>query len=138
MWSIGAYSTPQGHSMPPTSRSPTSTNMSLSRTREACWLSTPPPPGRWGNRRCDDRVLAYRPWARYAAMAATPTPTLHQRLERLQSVLHRQLPIPLRQTDATVGPQIHQAPRGRDSPVIPQKISDHEKSYPQGRRSSSD
>ena len=61
-------------------------------------------------------------------MATTPTPTLHRRLERLQSVLHRQLPISLRQTGATMGPQIHQAPRGRDSPVIPQKISDHEKS----------
>jgi hypothetical protein len=45
LWSIGAYSTPQGHSMAPlTSRSPTSTNMNLSRTQEAGWPSTPPPP----------------------------------------------------------------------------------------------
>jgi hypothetical protein len=70
-------------------------------------------------------------------MAMTPTLTLHRRLERLQSVLHRQLPISLRQTDAAMGPQIHQAPRGRDSPVVPQKILDHEKSYPRGCESSS-
>jgi hypothetical protein len=43
-------------------------------------------------------------------MAVTPTPTLHRRLERLQSALHRQLPISLRQTGATMGPQIPQAP----------------------------
>jgi hypothetical protein len=47
-----------------------------------------------------------------AAMAMTPTPTLHRRLERLQLVLHCQLPISLRQTGAAMGPQIHQAPRG--------------------------
>jgi hypothetical protein len=69
-------------------------------------------------------------------MAATSTLTLHQRLERLQSALHRQLPISLRQTGAPMGPQIHQAPGGRNSPVVPQKISDHEKSYPRGRGSS--
>jgi hypothetical protein len=71
-------------------------------------------------------------------MAVTPTPTLHRRLERLQSVLHRQLPISLRQTGATMGPQIHQALGGRNSPVVPQNISDHEKSYPRDRGSSSD
>jgi hypothetical protein len=65
-------------------------------------------------------------------MATTPAPTLHQRLERLQSAFYRQLPIPLRQADAAMGPQIHQAPRGRDSPIIAQKVSDHEKSYPRG------
>jgi hypothetical protein len=43
-------------------------------------------------------------------MAATSTSTLHRRLERLQSALHRQLSVPLRQTGATMGPQIHQAP----------------------------
>jgi hypothetical protein len=37
-------------------------------------------------------------------MAVTPTPTLHRRLERLQSALHRQLLVPLRQTDAAMGP----------------------------------
>jgi hypothetical protein len=31
-----------------------------------------------------------------------------------------------------MGPQIHQAPGGRNSPVIPQKVPDHEKSYPRG------
>jgi hypothetical protein len=62
-------------------------------------------------------------------MATTPTPTLHRRLERLQSALHCQLSIPLQQADAAMGPQIHQAPRGRDSLVVPQKISDHEESY---------
>jgi hypothetical protein len=39
---------------------------------------------------------------------------------------------PLRQTSATMGPQIHQAPGGRNSPVVPQKVPDHEKSYPRG------
>jgi hypothetical protein len=43
-------------------------------------------------------------------MAATSTPTLHRRLERLQSTLYRQLSVPLQQTSATMGPQIHQAP----------------------------
>jgi hypothetical protein len=71
-------------------------------------------------------------------MAATPTTTLHRRLERLQSALHRQLPVSLRQTGATMGPQIHQAPGGQNSPTVPQKIPDHEKSYPRGRGSSSD
>jgi hypothetical protein len=65
-------------------------------------------------------------------MAATSTPTLHRRLERLQSTLHRQLSVPLRQTNATMGPQIHQAPGGQNSPVVPQKVPDHEKSYPRG------
>jgi hypothetical protein len=65
-------------------------------------------------------------------MAATSTPTLHRRLERLHSTLHRQLSVPLRQTSATMGPQIHQAPGGRNSPVVPQKVPDHEKSYSRG------
>jgi hypothetical protein len=43
-------------------------------------------------------------------MAVTPTTTLHRRLEQFQSALHRQLPVSLRQTGATIGPQIHQAP----------------------------
>jgi hypothetical protein len=47
-------------------------------------------------------------------------------------MLHRQLSVPLRQTSATMGPQIHQAPGGRNSPVVPQKVPDHEKSYPRG------
>jgi hypothetical protein len=46
---------------PLTSRSPTLTNMNPSRIREAGWPSTPLPPSRWGNQRCDDRVLAYCP-----------------------------------------------------------------------------
>jgi hypothetical protein len=71
-------------------------------------------------------------------MAATSTPTLHRRLERLQSALHRQLLVPLRQTGATMGPQIHQASGGRNSPVVPQKVPNHEKSYPRGRGDSSD
>jgi hypothetical protein len=71
-------------------------------------------------------------------MAVTPTPTLHRRLERLQSVLHRQLPIPLRQTGATMGPQIHQASGGTKLSGRTSNIPDHEKSYPRGRGSSSD
>jgi hypothetical protein len=58
--------------------------------------------------------------------------------ERLQPTLHRQLPVPLRQTGATMGPQIHQAPGGRNSPVVPQKVPDHEKSFPRGRGGGSD
>jgi hypothetical protein len=71
-------------------------------------------------------------------MAVTSTSTLHRRLERLQSTLHRQFSVPLRQTGATMGPQIHQAPGGRNSPVVPQKVPDHEKSYPRGRGGSRD
>jgi hypothetical protein len=63
-------------------------------------------------------------------MATTPTLTLHRRLERLQSMFHRQLPISFRQTGVAMGPQIHQAPRERDSLIVPQKILDYEKSYP--------
>jgi hypothetical protein len=37
-----------------------------------------------------------------------------------------------------MGPQIHQAPGGRNSSVIPQKVPDHEKSYPRGHGDSSD
>jgi hypothetical protein len=77
-----------------------------------------------------NRVLTHCLRARRAAMAATSTPTLHRRLGRLQSTLHRQFLVPLRQTGATVGPQVHQAPGGRNSPVVPQKVPDHEKSYP--------
>jgi hypothetical protein len=123
---------------PLTSRYPTSTNINLSRIREAGWPSTPPLLELPGNRGRDDRILAYRPWARRAAMAATPTSTLHQRLERLRLALHRQLSVSLRQTDATMGPQIHQALRGRNSSVVPQKVPDHEKSYPRGHGGSSD
>jgi hypothetical protein len=65
-------------------------------------------------------------------MATTPTTTLHRRLERLQSAFYRQLPIPLRQASVAVGPQIHQAPGGRNTSVVPQEISDHEKSHPHG------
>jgi hypothetical protein len=40
-------------------------------------------------------------------MAMTPIPTLHRRLEQLQSAFYRQLPIPLQQTGAAMEPQIH-------------------------------
>jgi hypothetical protein len=69
-------------------------------------------PGRWGDRRRDDFILAHRSWARCIVVATTPATTLHQSLERLQSVLHRPLFVPLRQTGTTMGPQIHQAPGG--------------------------
>jgi hypothetical protein len=42
-------------------------------------------------------------------MATTPALTLHRRLERLQSAFYRQLPIPLRQAGAAMGPQSHGA-----------------------------
>jgi hypothetical protein len=80
----------------------------------------------------DDRILTHCPWARRAAMAATSTPTLHRRLGRLQSTHHRQFPVPLRQAGATVGSQIHQVSGRQNSPVVPQKVLDHEKPYPRG------
>jgi hypothetical protein len=67
--------------------------------------------GRRGDEGRDDGALAHCPGARYAAVAPTSTPTLHRRLEQLQSVLHRQLPVPLQQASATMGPQIYQAPK---------------------------
>jgi hypothetical protein len=97
---------------PLTSKSPTSTSTSLSRIQELVGRLHHRHPSCWGNRRCDDRTLAYRPRARRTAMASTLTPTLHRRLERFQSAFHRQLPISLRQTSTAMGPQIHQAPRG--------------------------
>jgi hypothetical protein len=97
---------------PLTSKSPTSTSTSLSRTGRLVGCLHHRCPSHWGNRRCDDCVLAHRPQAGCVAMATTTTPTLHRRLERLHSALHRQLPISLRQTGAAMGPQIHQAPRG--------------------------
>jgi hypothetical protein len=97
---------------PLTSRSPMSTNMNQAGSGRLAGRLHHCRPSRWGDRRCDDRILAYRSRAGCTVMAATPTPTLHRRLERLQSALHHQLPISLRQTGATMGPQIHQVPRG--------------------------
>jgi hypothetical protein len=37
-----------------------------------------------------------------------------------------------------MGPQIHQASGGQNSPVVPQKVPDHEKSYPRGHRGGHD
>jgi hypothetical protein len=37
-----------------------------------------------------------------------------------------------------MGRQIHQSPGGRNSLIVPQKVPDHEKSYPRGRGGSSD
>jgi hypothetical protein len=123
---------------PLTSRYPMSTNMNLSRIQEAAGRLHHRCSSYWGDRGRNDRVLTHRPRARRAAMVATSTPTLHRRLERLQSALHRQLSVPLRQTGATMGPQIHQAPGGQNSPVIPQKVPVHEKSYPRGHGGGSD
>jgi hypothetical protein len=113
-----------------TSRYPMSINMNLSRIQGLASRLHHRCSSCRGVRRRDDRVLTHCPRARRATMAATSTPTLHQRLGRLQSAFHRQFLVPLRQTGATVGPQIHQAPGRRNSPVIPQKVPDHEKSYP--------
>jgi hypothetical protein len=52
-------------------------------------------------------VFAHCPGAGLTAVALTSTPTLHRRLERLQSALHRHLSVPLRQASAAMGPQIH-------------------------------
>jgi hypothetical protein len=51
--------------------------------------------GRWGDGRRNDSIFAHRSRARRTAVAATSATTLHRRLERLQSVFHRQLPVPL-------------------------------------------
>jgi hypothetical protein len=64
-----------------TSRSPTSTNISLSRTREAGWSSTQPLSGCWGNGGRHDSVPAHCSGTGRATMALTPTSALHRRLE---------------------------------------------------------
>jgi hypothetical protein len=51
--------------------------------------------GRRGDGRRNDSVFAQRPRARRAAVATTSATTLHRRLERLQSAVHRQLPVSL-------------------------------------------
>jgi hypothetical protein len=79
----------------PTSRPPTSTNTSPSRTRVAGWPSTRLPPGHRGDGGRDDGILAHCPRVRRVEVASTSTSTLHRQLERLQSVLHRPLPVPL-------------------------------------------
>jgi hypothetical protein len=96
----------------PTSRYPMSTNMNLSRIQGMASCLHHRCSSCRGVRRRDDCVFTHRPWARRATMAATSTPTLHQQLGGLQSTLHRQLLVPLRQAGATMGPQIHQAPGG--------------------------
>jgi hypothetical protein len=47
--------------------------------------------GRQSNGGRDDNIFAHCPRARRAAVAPKSTPTLHRRLERLQSAFHRQL-----------------------------------------------
>jgi hypothetical protein len=123
---------------PLTSRYPMSINMNLSRTQEAGWPSTPPPLDHRSIRGRDDCILPHCPRARRTAMATASTSTLHRRLERLQSALHCKFSVPLRQTGATMRPQIHQAPGGRNSLIVPQKVPDHEKSYPRGHRGGRD
>jgi hypothetical protein len=71
-------------------------------------------------------------------VALTSTQTLHRRLERLQSVLHRQLLVPLRQAGAAMGPQIHPALEQGDPSVVPQDVSDHEEPHPRSHRGGSD
>jgi hypothetical protein len=43
----------------------------------------------------------------------------------------REFPIPLQQTGATMGPQIHQAPERRDPPLVPQAIPNNEEPLPE-------
>jgi hypothetical protein len=97
MRGLCAYSVSPGPSSgPPTSKSSTSTSTSLSRTRGAAWLSTRPLPGLLGDGiHNDNMVFAHRPRARRTAVSPTSAPTLHRRLERLQSVFHRQLLVSL-------------------------------------------
>jgi hypothetical protein len=64
--------------------------------------------GCWGNGRCHDSVPAHCSRAGHVAMPSTFSSTMHQRLGRFQPSVCRELPIPLRQTDAAMGSQIHQ------------------------------
>jgi hypothetical protein len=80
---------------PLTSKSPMSTSMSLSRTRGLVGRLHDRHSGRWGNRRCNDGIFAHRSRARCTTVAMTSATTLHRRLERLQSMVHRQLPVSL-------------------------------------------
>ena len=63
---------------PLTSKSPTSTSTSLSRTRGRVGCLHDRRPGRWGNKRCDASLFAHRPWARCTAVATTSATTLHR------------------------------------------------------------
>jgi hypothetical protein len=90
-----------------TSKSPTSTSTSLSRTQGLVGRLHDRCPGRRGNKISNDSIFAHRPWARCTAVATTSATTLHRRLERLQLAVHRQLPVPLEQAGAAMGPKIH-------------------------------
>jgi hypothetical protein len=68
---------------PLTSRSPTSTSTSLSKTWGLVGHLHDRRPGCWGNRRRDDSIFAQCSWARCIAVATTSATTLHLRLERL-------------------------------------------------------
>jgi hypothetical protein len=63
---------------PQTSRSPTSTNMSLTGPERLVGRLYDRRRGHWGNLRCDDYILAHHPRARCTAMATTPTLALHR------------------------------------------------------------
>jgi hypothetical protein len=108
-----------------TSNSKTLTSMSPSRIRVASWPSTRRGLGRRSNEGCHDSVLAHYPRARCAAMALTSSSPLHRRLGRLQPPVCRKLSISFRQTDTTLGPQVHQAPKRRDPPLVLEAFSKH-------------
>jgi hypothetical protein len=74
---------------PLTSKFPTSTSTSPSRTGGLVDRLHDHRPGRWGDGRRNDSVFAHRPKARRTAVAPTSATTLHRRLERLQSAFHR-------------------------------------------------
>jgi hypothetical protein len=95
---------------PLTSKSPTSTSTSLSKTRGLVGRLHDRRSGCQGDKRHDDSVFAHCLGARRIAVATTSATTRHRRLERLQSVVHRQLPVYLLQAGAAMGPLIHQAP----------------------------
>jgi hypothetical protein len=108
-----------------TSNSQTSTSTSPSRIRAAGWPSTKPGLGRRSNEGRYDSVLAHRPRARCAAMALISSSPLHQRLGRLQPPVCRKLSISFQQTDTTLGPQVHKAPKRRDPPLVLEAFSKH-------------
>jgi hypothetical protein len=80
---------------PLTLKSPTLTSTSLSRTWGLVGRLHDRRSGRRGNRRRNDSIFAHRPGARCTAVATASATSLHRRLERLQSVVCRQLPVPL-------------------------------------------
>jgi hypothetical protein len=66
---------------PLTSKSPTSTSTSLSKTRGLVGRLHDRRSSHWGDIRRNDSIFSHRPRARHTAVATTSASTLHRRLE---------------------------------------------------------